>query len=199
MNAIKKAMPDAEVLYADDKKHIPYGNREPEEVLGFVQPILEDLIGKGCEIIVIACNTVSTTLSTELRKRLSVPIVALDPMVKTAAAMTNSGVIAVCATPATLKSSRYQKLKQEFASAIKVLEPDCSDWAAMIETNKIDREKVAQRIEAVCDQGADIIVLACTHYHWIEDLIKEIARDRAVVLQPEQPVIAQLKRILPSR
>jgi len=63
----------------------------------------------------------------------------------------------------------------------------------MIEDNRVEREKVASRIEEVISLGADEIVLGCTHYHWIEELIKQIADSRADVIQPEQPVIKQLK------
>jgi glutamate racemase len=79
---------------------------------------------------------------------------------------------------------------------MQVLEPDCSDWSTMIENNQINHSKIAERIESVCQKGADVIVLACTHYHWIQDTIDNIAGDRAVVIQPEDAIIAQLKRVM---
>jgi glutamate racemase len=105
-------------------------------------------------------------------------------------------VIAVCATPATLKSERYQWLKDEFAKGVTVIEPDCSDWAKMIEDNDIDRQQVHDRIDQACQAGADVIVLGCTHYHWIEDIIQREAAGRATVIQPEAAVAEQLKRTL---
>jgi glutamate racemase len=95
-----------------------------------------------------------------------------------------------------LGSERYEWLKQEYGKGVKILEPDCSDWAMMIENNRVEREKVADRVGEVISEGADIIVLGCTHYHWIEQLVKEIAAGRAEVIQPEKPVIEQLKRVL---
>ncbi len=194
-NAIKKALPDAEVIYVEDKKNVPYGLKTPEELFKLVLPILEDLQQKT-DIIVVACNTVSTTLIDKLRDKLRVPLVAVEPMVKPAAEQTKTGVIAVCATPTTLASKRYAWLKQEYAKDVKVVEPDCSQWTSMIESNQIDRQHIEQEIEEALNQKADVIVLGCTHYHWIEDEIKEIANGRANVLQPEHPVIAQLKRQL---
>lgn len=197
VNAIQKAFPEAEVIYADDKEHLPYGNRQREEILGFVKPILKNLVDQGCRVIVIACNTVSTNLINELREYLpQTPLIAVEPMVKPASELTKSKTIAVCATPRTLASERYKWLKDTYAQNIKVLEPDCRDWTMMIENNQIDRQKIDDRIEAACEQGADVIVLGCTHYHWIEDLIKEITRGRAEVLQPEKPVIAQLQKVI---
>jgi len=196
VNAIKKELPDAEVIYADDKTHVPYGNREIAEIKSFVVPILRSLENQGCQVIVIACNTVTTTLIGELREIIKVPLIGMEPMIKPAALATKSGKIAVCATPATLASQRYRWLKETYADNIDVLEPDCSDWSYMIETNNIGRQKIQKTVNEVCDKGADVIVLGCTHYHWIEDLINQLVKGRAQVIQPELPVIEQLKKVL---
>jgi len=196
ISAIKKELPDLKIIYKDDKAHVPYGNRSIEQVHRFVKPIFQEFIDEGCQVIVVACNTVTTNLIEQLRQEFPVPIVGMEPAIKPAAAMTKSKTIAVCATPRTLTSQRYSWLIDNYASGIKVLEPDCSDWALMIENNRIERDKVAETIESVLTQGADVIVLGCTHFHWIEQLIKEIADRRANVIQPEQPVIRQLKKVL---
>ena len=196
VRAIQKALPGHEVVFKNDAQHVPYGSRELEEIYHFTKPILKRLIDEGCEVIVIACNTVTTNLIDRLRRELTIPLVGMEPMIKPAATATKSGVIAVCATPRTLSSSRYHWLKDQFAKNVKVLEPDCSDWSQMIENNQVDRHKITQAMERVCNEGADQIVLGCTHYHWIEALIKNSVLDRAEVLQPEQPVIKQLKQVL---
>lgn len=195
--AIQEAIPEIRVLYADDHEHIPYGNRSPEEIKSFVVPILEALVEEGCEAIVIACNTVTTTLIAELREILPVPLIGTEPMVKPAAEATKSGVIAVCATPTTLASQRYAWLKNEYAQNLKILEPDCSDWTRMIEDDDVNHEHIEQTIRGVCDKGADTIVLGCTHYHWIEEEIQDIAKEyNATVIQPEPALIRQLRRVL---
>lgn len=175
---------------------MPYGTRTVEEIHGFIRPIFQEFIDEGCKVIVVACNTVTTNLIIQLRQEFAVPMVGMEPAIKPAAQQTKTGVIAVCATPRTLSSERYAWLKQEYAKGVKVLEPDCSDWALMIENNRLKREKVAETIEDVIGSKTDVIVLGCTHYHWIEELIKEIAAGRAEVIQPEQPVIRQLKTVL---
>ncbi|HVS78877.1 MAG TPA: aspartate/glutamate racemase family protein [Candidatus Saccharimonadales bacterium] len=197
INAIQQAIPDLEIVYKDDKKHLPYGDKTVGEIHSFVQPIFQEFIDEGCQVIVVACNTVTTNLIDQLRKEFpQVPMVGMEPAVKPAALITRSGIIAVCATPRTLASERYSWLKKEYAGNVRVLEPDCSDWALMIENDRVDRQKVANTVNDVCAAGADVIVLGCTHYHWIEKLIKEIAAGRAAVIQPEKPVINQLKRVL---
>lgn len=196
--AIAKQLPQLELVLKSDKAHFPYGNRTLEEIYSFTKPLLLELIDEGCQLIVIACNTVTTNFIERLRSELPLPLVGMEPMIKPAAAATESKIIAVCATPRTLSSQRYKQLKQQYARGVKVLEPDCSDWAYMIETNSVDISRINNIVEEVCNAGADQIVLGCTHYHWIEHQIKDSSRGRAKVLQPEEPVIAQLKAVLTS-
>ncbi len=195
-NAVKKALPGAEIILRQDKEHVPYGLRPPGEIRSFVLPIFQSMVDEGCQVIVVACNTVTTTLITQLRERFSVPLIAVEPMIKPAAKLTKSKVIAVCATPTTLASPRYEWLKNEYAEGVKVLEPDCGDWSAMIEAKQVNEAAIAGRINEVLDEKADVIVLACTHYHWIEEEIRELAKGRAQVIQPEAAIIEQLKRVL---
>jgi len=194
--AIEETLKDVNVIFANDPKHVPYGSKPPEEVLSYVVPIMKKLEADGCELIVIACNTVTTTLLTQLKKEISIPLIGLEPMVKAAAERTQTGIIAVCATPATLGSQRYEYLKETYAKHVSVIEPDCSKWSTMIETSKIDHDFITQQINDVCDQKADVIVLGCTHYHWIEDDIKAIAAGRALIMQPEQSVVRKVVRVL---
>lgn len=193
--AIRKAFPDHDVELVEDSQNLPYGTKTPEELLKLALPILRDM-AERCQVIVIACNTLTTNCIGELRKVLPVPLVGLEPMVKPAAELTKTNIIAVCATPATLKSKRYAYLKETYAHDIHVLEPDCSRWASLIQSERLDRQTVSKPIEEACRSGADIIVLGCTHYHWIEELVREVAAGRAEVIQPEQAVAAQLGRVL---
>ena len=77
-----------------------------------------------------------------------------------------------------------------------VIEPDCSDWSYLIEHNAMNDEKIKNDIQPAIEAGADVIVLGCTHYHWIEERVSAIAAGKAVVIQPETAVVAQLERVL---
>jgi glutamate racemase len=195
-NAVQKAIPDCVVILREDKKNLPYGNKSPEQLLTLVVPILKEMEEEGCETIVIACNTVTTTIIEELRKVIKIPLIGMEPMVKPAAELTKSSVIAVFATPATLKSARYNWLKSEYAPGVTVIEPDCNTWSAMIEHNQVNENLIRHNVETALKSHADVIVLGCSHYHWIEDIVKKYAEGQAEVLQPERPIIARLKQVL---
>lgn len=195
-NAVARTHPGDDVIFVNDPTHVPYGLRQPDEIFGFIVPIFQSLIDQGCQVIVVACNTVTTTLISRLREEFDVPLVAVEPMVKPAAALTKSGVITVCATPTTLASPRYAELKQLYAQNIKVIEPDCSDWAALIERNAMTEQRILEAIEPSLTAGSDVIVLGCTHYHWIETEISKLVEGKAQVIQPEAALVRQLDRVL---
>ena len=194
--ALQQSLPSHTVIYRHDAQHMPYGDKSPSQVLGFVLPILQQMQSSGCNIIVIACNTVTTHHIAALRRRITVPLVGIEPMVKPAAEQTTSQIIAVCATPATLASERYRQLKWMYAQNITILEPDCSSWAYMIEHNQVNEQKIAAQINAICEAGADIIVLGCTHYHWIAQKIQAMAAHRARVIQPERAIVRRVQHLL---
>lgn len=194
-NAIRAAFPSACVEYREDSKHVPYGTKTPEQIYEFIRPILVELASMS-DVIVIACNTVTTLLIERLRRELNVPLIGIEPMIKPASQLTGNKIITVCATPATLKSNRYGQLKKKYASQIKVIEPDCADWSSLIEKNAISIEKIKVDIEPSLNKGSDVIVLGCTHYHWIEQEINQIVGERAIVLQPEPAIISRLKVVL---
>jgi len=196
IQAIQKELPDLEIIYKDDHEHLPYGSRGIEEIHGFVRPIFQEFLDEGCQVIVIACNTVTTNLIKQLREEFPVPMVGMEPAIKQAAAATKTRKVAVFATRRTLSSQRYAQLKAEYAQGVEILEPDCSDWALMVENSQLNRDKIAKTVERICEKGVDQIVLGCTHYHWIEYLIDSAAAGRAEVIQPTKPVVNRLKQVL---
>ena len=194
---LQRFFPEAELVVVDDHENVPYGSKTQEQVLALTEAAIQPLLAASCDIIVLACNTASAAAIEELRQRYPAQLfIGLEPMVKPASALTKTGVIAVCATPATLRSERYHRLKETYGKDISILEPDCSNWASLIENNLINRRDVAQTIEQCCDQGADVIVLACTHYHWIKDLIAEIAGERAQVIEPSEAIGRRVQELL---
>jgi glutamate racemase len=117
-------------------------------------------------------------------------------MVKPAAAITKSKIIAVLATPRTLQSDRYNELKQTWAKDITVLEPDCSGWAKLIEDGSSSRVQVEATIAGLLQENVDVIVLGCTHYHMIKERIVDAAGDSVTVLEPTDAIANRIKYLL---
>lgn len=199
VSSIHERFPGAEVVYIEDKENLPYGDKTPDELLRLTMPLFQKFEAAGCDAVLVACNTVTTTIINELRKSIHVPLVGVEPMIKPASEMTKTGVIAVCATPATLASNRYAWLKNTYAKDINIIEPDCSQWAYMIEHNRKNELQLEQLVASVRSKRVDVIVLGCTHYHWIEQELQELASPDINVIQPIEPVLDQLERVLSAR
>lgn len=191
------AFPEADIIVVNDHKNVPYGSKTRQQIVTLTDAAIQPLLASGCDIIVIACNSASVAALDELRQKYpEQTFIGLEPMVKPAARLTKTGIIAVCATPATLASERYQWLVETFAKDVHILKPDCSRWAHMIEHEQIDRSEIEVIVTSCCEAGADVIVLGCTHYHWIKDLVAEIAAGRATILEPSEAVARRVASII---
>ena len=186
---LRTLLPDAEIVSIDDNEHVPYGGRSAKEIFTLTNTALQPLLDGTFDTIVIACNTATTNAIEQLRSTYpSQHFVGLEPMVKPAAEVTKTGNIAVLATPATLASSQYAQLKATYANDVTVIEPDCSSWAALIEKDQIGSIPLEETIALLKNQAVDVIVLACTHYHWLEDAIKKLSGESITVLEPTDAI-----------
>jgi len=195
--ALQSNFPDAEILLVNDRGNLPYGDKTKSQIIKLTNDAIQPLLCANCDIIILACNTATAQAIDTLR--INYPnqkFIGIEPMIKTAAKLSKSNTIAVCATPSTLSSERYHNLVQKFGSQLQIVEPDCKDWARMIEQNDINYEIIDQTINKVCEQGADVIVLGCTHYHWIKNDIIKLANGRAIVIEPSESIGRQVEKLL---
>ena len=194
---LRKEFPHADIMTVSDREHMPYGNRERSEIIELTDAAIVPFIQSGCDVIVLACNTATAAAIDVLRERHPTqPFIGLEPMLKPAAALTKSGVIAVLATPATLGSERYLQSKHDFTGTTKIIEPDCSNWANLIEASEMNRDQIDTTIRQCISKNADVIVLGCTNYHWIKHEIAETAGLDAVVLEPSEAIARRVRELL---
>lgn len=195
--ALRADFPEAEIITVNDRANLPYGDKSSDQIIVLTNAAIQPLLLAKCDVIVIACNSATTAAITWLRDTYPDQLfVGIEPMVKPAAKATRSGTIAVCATPVTLSSDSYRRLVDTHARHLNVIEPDCSDWAEMIENNTVNEAAITHTIEDVIKRGADVIVLGCTHYHWIKQLIKSITQGRATILEPSTAIGRRIHQLL---
>ena len=194
---LQRLIPDAEVLYVSDSAHVPYGGRPQQEIIELTEAAIQPLLDAACDAIVIACNTATTNAIGALRQAHPAQhFVGLEPMIKPAAALTKTKTIAVLATPATLASERYAQLKNDWAADITVIEPDCASWASNIEHDAIEKIPLETTMSALKDNDVDVIVLGCTHYHWLKDRIEQLAGPTVTVLEPSNAIKERIHSLL---
>lgn len=190
-------IPAAEIISTNDHDNMPYGNRHSNEIIKLTNNAIQPLINANCDAIIIACNTATTVAISALR--LSYPninFIGIEPMIKPAVMITKTKSIAVCATASTLNSHRYKYLKKTWAKNVEIIEPDCNDWAKFIENGQSDKINITSIIKTLAKHNVDVIVLGCTHYHWIKQRIIKAAGPNVTVLEPSDAIAARIKSLI---
>lgn len=200
LDAIARQLPRADLLYLADTAHVPYGDKPEGFITGRVLAIGEHLAAQGCSLIVVACNTATTTAIQALRDHLpGIPIVGVEPGVKPAAQSTRTKRIAVLATEATAQSRRLAQLIASHAANVAVEVVPCPGWASHVEalrplTGEF-RAEVAAKIAPLIASGVDRIVLGCTHYAFLTPIIEPLIAGRAELVDVADAVARQVVRL----
>lgn len=179
---IRKILPDHHYIYYSDSAHCPYGEKTRDYIITRARTITDFLIDKGAEIIVVACNTATAAAISTLRKEYPhIPFIGMEPAVKPAAMQTRTGIIGVLATSGTLKAEKYIGTKDRFAPDAEVVEHTGDGFVELVEQGCISGEEaentVRKSIAPLIEAGADTIVLGCTHYPFLTEVIKKVAEE----------------------
>ena len=198
--AIARALPGADLIYFADTAHVPYGNKSDDFIRARVLRIGQQLVGLGCTMIVVACNTATAAAVSALRQSLpGIPVVGVEPGIKPAAKASQSGRIAVLATSSTAKSERLARLIRLHAGSVAVDVLPCPGWATKVETLQLDDaqfgQSVRQHLAPTLAAGADRIVLGCTHYAFLAPLLEPIVAGRAQLVDVADAVARQCRRL----
>ena len=199
-----KVLPKERFVYYSDNAHCPYGEKTAEYIQDRARFITDFLLEKGADIIVVACNTATAAAIATLREEYpSVPFVGMEPAVKPAALGTRTGVIGVLATAGTLKGSKYLHTRGRFEDNVRIAEHVGQGFVELVEAGILDGPKadatVRASLQPLLDEGADVIVLGCTHYPFLRPVIERIAGPGVQVIDPAPAVARQTLRLLQER
>ena len=200
--AVESLLPEFQLIYYGDLAKTPYGSKSPETITGYSIDNTEFLLDHGAKVIIIACNSAASTASDTLRHKFDVPIFeVITPAVDRAVSTTVSGNIGVIGTRATIRSSIYdEKIKQKapqlriFSQACPLLVPLVEEgWLDSRETKMILRKYLAP----LKQKNIDTLVLGCTHYPLLKDLIQHrIGRKSVRLIDSSIEVAFTLKKYL---
>jgi glutamate racemase len=200
LREIRRELPGEDLVYVADSGYAPYGDRPEEYVRGRVIAIMEFLRTQDVKAVVVACNTATGIAVDALRARYTEPIVAIEPAVKPAAAQTRSKVVGVLATTQTLAGQKFAKLVSTHAGDVEVLTQACPGLVEQVErgalTSASTRSLVEQYLRPLLDKGADTLVLGCTHYPFVSDVIRDVAGADVSVIDSAGPVAREVRRRL---
>lgn len=185
---IRKVLPEEKYVYFSDSAHCPYGEKSKEYIIERARSITRFLLDKGADIIVVACNTATAAAIAELRKEFPIRFIGMEPAVKPAVMSTKTGTVGVLATAGTLKADKYLNTREKWAEGVRIAEHVGQGFVELVEkgcTSGNEAEDIVRAsLKPLLNEGADRIVLGCTHYPFLSDTISKVASE----LVPERQV-----------
>ena len=191
-------LPHHNYIYFADSANAPYGDKPPHWIAERSLQICRYLMEQDCSAIVVACNTATAEAIATIRSTLDIPIIGVEPGIKPAAMQSQNGIVGVLATEATLNSDKFnallatlpehcQFIKQAGAGLVPLIE------AGLIETPEM-QALLRSHLKPILDQGADTLVLGCTHYPFLKKMIRAVVGDSMTLIDTSDAVVRQLLR-----
>ena len=177
---LKRLLPHEDIVYFGDTARVPYGNRSRDTIEKFVKQDIEFLLSKDVKIILAACCTASTIVTDELRAGFPVPILgAIEATAKTAVQSTKNSRVTILGTSATVKSGAFERAILAHDPDVETIGVACPLFVPLIENGYADKMPIAEwivkdHLQRALEFGADTVVLGCTHYPLISDLISDV-------------------------
>ena len=196
---IRKVLPEQSYVYYSDNAHCPYGEKTREYIIDRARAITRFLLEKGCEIIVVACNTATAAAIATLREEFPVKFIGMEPAIKPAAQATKTGVVGVLATAGTLRATKYIDTRARWAQNVRIVEHIGQGFVELVEkgitTGPEAESTVRNSLMPLLDAGADMIVLGCTHYPFLSETISKVASEaypeREIKIIDPAPAVAR--------
>lgn len=203
---VKEKLPLENFIYFADRKNFPYGEKSREEIVQIVLDTVKSLHnGNSPKMLVIACNTASVTSLDAVREAVDIPVVGVVPAVKPAAEISTGSRIGVLATERTVSGTYLQRLIDDFASTCHVEKVGASGIVRFVENNLFsssEREKneiLDQAVNRFTGQEVDTVVLGCTHFIYIDELLKKRLGPKVRVIDSREGVGNQIIKVLTDK
>ncbi len=202
---IHTLLPHENLLYVADSKYAPYGSRTPAEITARCFEIADFLIAQNAKALVVACNTATAAAIDAMRAKYDspdfiIPIIGMEPAVKPAAEASKNGIIGVLATVGTLKSAQFAALLESYGRNVEVVTQACVGLVECVERGELNKQSTLQLIQQYCkpliDEGADTIVLGCTHYPFVRPLIEQVVGEEVALIDTGAAVAKYLQKRL---
>ena len=199
LRELVKIMPEERFLYFGDSKNAPYGTKSRAEVRERTRNNLTALQKRGIKALVVACNTATSAAVRILREENpDLPIVGIEPAVKPASELCDFPRVLVMATPLTLKEEKFKNLVDRFAHKGEFIPLPCPGLADLIEKGDVEGKEIEVYLQGLFapyfDRNIDGVVLGCTHYPHVREVIDRVWRGRVAILDGGAGTAREAKR-----
>ncbi|MBM3198031.1 MAG: glutamate racemase [Chlamydiae bacterium] len=198
LRAVRALLPQENLVYFGDTKHVPYGDRNRGDIFELSFSSLQFLSSLQVKLILIACHTVSSTVFEDLQMAISTPLIGMVEPTLSHIQKTQSLVI--LGTTATISSGLYQeKLLQKFPRA-RIQAKACPSFVPLIEKEYLQHPlaevMVHQELLSLTKTDVDTVLLACTHYPLLAPLIQQSFSSSTHLIDPATSCAIQAKHHL---
>ena len=199
--AIEHLCPGYPLIYFGDIARTPYGSKSRETIIEYSRCNTDFLLGHGARIIVVACNSASSTAADFLRRNFPVPVIdVIMPAARKAAAMTGNRRIGIIGTRATVRSGVYEERLRAIDPDLTVIGRSCPLLVPLVEEgwlNKRETKMILRRyLHPLRLRQIDTLVLGCTHYPLLSHLIGPRIGRRVRLIDSSVEVALHLKKYL---
>ena len=183
---IARALPHHPLIYLGDSARVPYGTKSPQTVIRYSLEAANHLLGRGIEMLVVACNTATAAALPTLKERLSIPVIGVIEPGARAAVERTRGHVGVIATEGTVKSKAYTNAIRALAPEVQVTESPAPLFVPLAEegwaNTHVAREVAEIYLEPLIDAGIDTLVLGCTHYPILRGTIEKVVGETVQIV-----------------
>lgn len=200
VKCVKENLPNEHFIYVADTLNAPYGDKTVEQIQTRVNVICDYLIAQNVKAIVMACNTATVNAIAQLRNRINIPIIGVEPAIKPASEQSSTKKVGILVTQATAHNPKFLNLVSNYKQGSDVFIQACPGLVDLIENGHLNSPHLHKLLSTYLiplkEKSVDTIVLGCTHYPFVTSMIQSIMGEHIRIMETALPVTEQLKRQL---
>lgn len=198
---IMRQIPGENIIYFGDTARVPYGSKSQKTIITYSRQIVKFLQTKNVKAIVIACNTASALALEVVAREVNIPVIGVvKPGAKVASETTKNGNIGVIGTEGTINSGIYNTYIKELNPDVRVYGKACPLFVPLVEegwlTDPVTVEVAGRYINDLLELNIDTLVLGCTHYPLIRNIIRPIVGEGVALVNPAYETALELRKVL---
>lgn len=195
-----KALPEEQFVFFADEDHVPYGVKEKEQVLQYVDEAFRFLMTQDVKAIVVACNTATSVAVAEMRRKYEIPIIGMEPAVKQAMDLYGNRRVLVTATPITLRGEKMRMLMEQLNRERLIDRLPLPRLVVFAEHQEFRSPEVKSYLEQAFSpydfSQFSSVVLGCTHFNYFKDSMRELLPEHVRFVDGNAGTVHELIRRL---
>ena len=193
-------LPHENYIFYADTDHVPYGTKTKDQVISYVDEMIQFMLSHNCKAVVIACNTATSAAASIMRQKYTIPIIGIEPAVKPAVFCMDHPRVLVMATPMTIHAEKFHKLMDRYADDATIIPLPCPGLMDFVERGDLDGEDLHKYLNELLysyrDHKVDAAVLGCTHYPFAREQIQSVLGEEVRIFDGGEGTAREMRRRL---